>query len=207
MNDDLAKIQTDIAGRSLSISEDLNTLSMISRRWMIAGGALILGLVILVGFFAWLLMQSAKPEAISDYRSFMQDDRRYLVFPGERDQELPDEQRRRGVLRDVAERGVSGHERETDSVRARFAATVRGIGSRLRERLEQFGGRVEKLRELGSNMKVTFDQLARRQSALEQRQKTLIEALDVQTKLTEAWKEQSESLVRQVNALLTEHKK
>ena len=40
----------------------------------------------------------------------------------------------------------------------------------------------EKLRELGSNMKVTFDQLARRQSALEQRQKTLIEALDVQTK-------------------------
>ena len=56
-------------------------------------------------------------------------------------------------------------------------------------------------------MKVTFDQLARRQSALEQRQKTLIEALDVQTKLTEAWKEQSESLVRQVNALLTEHKK
>ena len=41
-------------------------------------------------------------------------------------------------------------------------------------------------------MKVTFDQLARRQSALEQRQKTLIEALDVQTKLTEAWKEQSE---------------
>ena len=41
---------------------------------------------------------------------------------GERDQELPDEQRRRGVLRDVAERGVSGHERETDSVRARFAA-------------------------------------------------------------------------------------
>ena len=81
LNDDLAKIQTDIAGRSLSISEDLNTLSMISRRWMIAGGALILGLVILVGFFAWLLMQSAKPEAISDYRSFMQDDRRYLVFP------------------------------------------------------------------------------------------------------------------------------
>ena len=63
------------------------------------------------------------------------------------------------------------------------------------------------MRELGSNMKVTFDQLARRQSALEQRQKTLIEALDVQTKLTEAWKEQSESLVRQVNALLTEHKK
>ena len=45
------------------------------------GRALILGLVILVGFFAWLLMQSAKPEAISDYRSFMQDDRRYLVFP------------------------------------------------------------------------------------------------------------------------------
>ena len=69
LNDDLAKIQTDIAGRSLSISEDLNTLSMISRRWMIAGGALILGLVILVGFFAWLLMQSAKPEAISDYRA------------------------------------------------------------------------------------------------------------------------------------------
>ena len=33
-----SKIQTDIAGRSLSISEDLNTLSMISRRWMIAGG-------------------------------------------------------------------------------------------------------------------------------------------------------------------------
>ena len=64
---------------------------------------------------------------------------------GERDQELPDEQRRRGVLRNVAERGVSGHERETDSVRARFVATVRGIGSRLRERLEQFGGRVREV--------------------------------------------------------------
>lgn len=81
LNDDLSKIQTDIAGRSLSISEDLNALSMISRRWMIAGGALILGLVILVGFFAWLLMQSAKPDVVSDYQSFMQDGRRYLTFP------------------------------------------------------------------------------------------------------------------------------
>ena len=61
LNDDLAKIQTDIAGRSLSISEDLNTLSMISRRWMIAGGALILGLVILVGFFATFSTRSVTP--------------------------------------------------------------------------------------------------------------------------------------------------
>lgn len=65
----------------------------------------------------------------------------------------------------------------------------------------------EKLRELGSNMKVTFDQLARRQSALEQRQKTLIAALDEQTKLTAAWQEQSEKLVRQVNALLDERRR
>jgi predicted nuclease with TOPRIM domain len=65
----------------------------------------------------------------------------------------------------------------------------------------------EKLRELGNNMKVTFDQLARRQSALEQRQKKLTEALDVQTKLTEDWKAQSERLVQQVNALLTERKR
>lgn len=65
----------------------------------------------------------------------------------------------------------------------------------------------EKLRELGSNMKVTFDQLARRQSALEQRQKALIEALDVQTKLTEEWKGRSENLVERVNALLRELRK
>ena len=81
LNDELAIIQPDIAGRSLSISADLEALSAISRRWMIAGGALILGLVILVGFFAWLLMQSAKPHAVTDYVSFMSEDRRFLIFP------------------------------------------------------------------------------------------------------------------------------
>ena len=40
-----------------------------------------------------------------------------------------------------------------------------------------------------------------------EREKRLAQALDEQTKLTEAWRAQSESLVQQVNALLRELRK
>lgn len=60
------------------------------------------------------------------------------------------------------------------------------------------------LRDFGKSVKVGLDQLERRQNALEQRQRRLIEALDMQTRLTEQWKSRSEELVLQVNALLNE---
>lgn len=64
-----------------------------------------------------------------------------------------------------------------------------------------------RLAEFGKNVKVAFDQLERKQTALEQRQAKLIAALDAQTKLTEQWATRSNELVRQVNALLQELRK
>ena len=64
-----------------------------------------------------------------------------------------------------------------------------------------------RLGEFGKDVKVAFDRLERKQTALEQRQAQLIEALDAQTKLTEQWVTRSNELVRQVNALLQELRK
>lgn len=65
----------------------------------------------------------------------------------------------------------------------------------------------EGLQTFESDVKVRFDQVERMQKGIEQRLRSLSAALDEQTRLTEAWKERSESLVTQVNALLAERKK
>ena len=48
---------------------------------------------------------------------------------------------------------------------------------------------------------------ASERALMAEREQRLAQALDEQTKLTEAWRSQSESLVQQVNALLRELRK
>lgn len=65
----------------------------------------------------------------------------------------------------------------------------------------------EQLQSMSKLLTSKITKLERRISELEQREARVIETLNAQTELTEAWRKNSASLVQQVNALLAERRK
>ena len=117
------------------------------------------------------------------------------------------ELRKSGGLYPAAERGAINDERSTDSLRTRFALAIRGFGERVRGLAESIHGHVKQLQDLSNLLTSKTTRLERRVEGLEQRERSMIEALDAQTALTDQWREQSATLVTRVNTLLSELKK
>jgi hypothetical protein len=65
----------------------------------------------------------------------------------------------------------------------------------------------KQLQDLSNLLTSKTTRLERRVEGLEQRERSMIEALDAQTALTDQWREQSATLVTRVNTLLSELKK
>lgn len=63
------------------------------------------------------------------------------------------------------------------------------------------------LQDMSKLLTSKITKLERRIAELEQREVTVINALNAQTELTEAWQKNSASLVQQVNALLAERRR
>ena len=77
---ELSRIQNDITATSLRISTDLTALKWASRYWWIA---LILTWLIGGGLLTWHSMSGSSPGqmSLSDYQTFTQDGRKYLIVP------------------------------------------------------------------------------------------------------------------------------
>jgi hypothetical protein len=81
LRDEFLLTQIDIRDHRMIMSADLEALNTFSRRWVLVVAGLLVGLVILVCFLIWLLIQAVRPMDLRSYQTFTENGQVYLIVP------------------------------------------------------------------------------------------------------------------------------